>query len=303
MLIFCGKMTIILISALLCKGMREYNSGLCLGKPEAGRVGKGRRYMQINGVGSEHNSGHHNVTNCLHEHSMGKKESGAFRSIGIDSLTLSNQNTISQQEGQLSLSAWLDKTLRGGKDLLQRIWGNDPTAVTNGTGGQSLEMQALVALSDEGAATGAGADARGQSNYGLYGGQSSQSLHTSQIVAASSMVQSEAARVMHQNPYFVTVDEDRPKNIWQKMKVKMKDMAGRLSGRMPRRFAGFWAKGAFQTKQEQPKEDLRKKSKYRQDKLEIDCVLTDDSYLQDSYNSKGEYSKLAGDVQKGYICR
>ena len=77
----------------------------------------------------------------------------------------------------------------------------------------------------------------------------------------------------------------------------MKDVAGRLSGRLPGRFAGFWAKETFQTKQEQPKEDLRKRSKYRQNELEIDCVLTDDSYLQDSYNSKGEYSKLAGDMR------
>lgn len=253
--------------------------------------------MQINGIGNEHNSSHHNVTNCLHEHSVGKKEGGAFRSGSLDSVTLSNQNTTSQQEGQLSLSAWLDKTLHSGKDLLQRIWGNDSTAVTNGTGGQSLEMQTLAALSDEGVAAGVGADANGQSDYGTYGVRPHQTLHTPQIAAATTMVQSETARMVQQNPYFVTADDNRTANLWQKMKVKMKDVAGRLAGRMPGRFAGFWAKGSFQMKQEQPKEDLRKRSKYRQDQLEIDCVLTDDSYLQDSYNNRGEYSKLAGDMR------
>ena len=275
-LIFCGKMTIIFVDATT---RQEGNS------------------MQVNGIGNEHNSSHHNVTNCLHEHSVGKKDSGAFRSSGIDSLTLSGQNSTSQQEGQLSLSAWLDKTLHSGKDLLQRIWGSDPTAVTNGTGGQSLEAQVMAAFNDDGMAAGVGRDANGQTNYGAYSVPTHQSLHTSQIAAATTMVQPETARMIHQNPYFVTAADDRPPKIWQKMKVKMKDVTGRLSGRLPGRLAGFWAKGAFQTKQEHPKEDLRKKSKYHQDKLEIDCVLTDDSYLQDSYNRKGEYSRLAGDMR------
>ena len=253
--------------------------------------------MQVNGICSEHNSGHHNVTNCLHEHSVGKKESGAFRSSGMDSFTLSGQSSPSQQEGQLSLSAWLDKTLHSGKDLLQRIWGSDPTAVTNGTEGQSLENQVLAALDDGGVATGVGADTNEQSNHGAYGMQSYHTLHMPQIVAATTMAQSELTRVMQPNPYFVTAEDNRTASLWQKMKVRMKDVAGRLSGRLPGRFAGFWAKGTFQTKQEQPKEDLRKKSKYRQDEIEMDCVLTDDSYLQDSYNKRGEYSKLAGDMR------
>jgi len=253
--------------------------------------------MQIGGIGNEHNSGHHNVTNCLHEHSVGKKDSGAFRSGALDSITLSSQNVTPQQEGQLSLSAWLDKTLHSGKDLLQRIWGSDPTAVTSGTGGQSLESQVLAALADGGVDTGLGTDTNGQNNHGAYGTQSHQSLHMSQIAAATTMVQAESARAVQHNPYFVAANDDAPNTLWQRMKVKMKDVAGRLSGRMPERFSGFRFKGNFQTKQEQPKEDLRKRSKYRQNELEIDCVLTDDSYLQDSYNSKGEYSKLAGDMR------
>jgi len=120
--------------------------------------------MQIGGIGNEHNSGHHNVTNCLHEHSVGKKDSGAFRSGALDSITLSSQNVTPQQEGQLSLSAWLDKTLHSGKDLLQRIWGSDPTAVTSGTGGQSLESQVLAALADGGVDTGLGTDTNGQNS-------------------------------------------------------------------------------------------------------------------------------------------
>lgn len=254
--------------------------------------------MQVNGVGADHNSNNHNVTSCLHEHSVGKKDGSGMRSVSLDTVTLSNQSQVPQQEGQLTLSAWLDKTLNSGKNLLQRIWGSDQSAVTNGTMGQSMEEQVLTAFSDNGAAVGVGVDAGRQSNYEAYNAQPQKTLHTSQIAVAATAVQADAERRIQQNPYFSAVDAERTtEGLWQKLKVKLKETAGRLTGRFPGKFAGAWAKGAFQTKQEQPKEDLRKRSKYRQDELEIDCVLTDDSYLQDSYNKKGEYSKLAGDMR------
>ncbi len=227
--------------------------------------------MQINGVGNEHNSSNHNVTGCLHEHSVGLKDSGRMSSVSMDTITLSNQSQMAEREGQLSLSAWIDKTFSSGKDLLQRIWGSDQSTVTNGTMGQSMEEQVLTAFSDNGA---------------------------SRIAAAGANMQVDTERKIQQNPYFAAVETDgRPEGLWQRMKVKLKATAGRLTGRFPGKFAGAWAKGAFQAKKEQPREDLRKRSKYRQDELEIDCVLTDDSYLQDSYNKKGEYSKLAGNVR------
>ncbi len=91
-----------------------------------------------------------------------------------------------------------------------------------------------------------------------------------------------------QNPYFSAIeDTGRAKqSIWEKVKVRFHGIAGQLMGR-------FSGKNSFQTKQEKPKEDLRRHSKYRKDDLEIDCILTDDSYLLDSYDRKGEYSKLS----------
>ena len=70
------------------------------------------------------------------------------------------------------------------------------------------------------------------------------------------------------------------------MKVKFYSIAGQLLGR-------FSNRNSLQSKQEKPKEDRRKHSTYRQDDVEIDCILTDDSYLMDSYDRKGEYSKLS----------
>ena len=51
----------------------------------------------------------------------------------------------------------------------------------------------------------------------------------------------------------------------------------------------------LQTKQQHTKEDLRKRSQYKEDDQEIECILTDESYLTDSYNRKGEYSHLTTD--------
>ena len=77
------------------------------------------------------------------------------------------------------------------------------------------------------------------------------------------------------------------------MRVKFKELTGHLAGHLPGNFSGTQTKGSFQAKQEHSKEDLRKHSKYRKDELEIDCILMDDSYLLDSYDRKGEYSKLS----------
>ncbi len=91
------------------------------------------------------------------------------------------------------------------------------------------------------------------------------------------------------NPYFVPVEDmvkPQPDTPWEKMRLVVKDITKHLQ----KQFSG---KNSFQMKQEQPKEDMRKHSRYRKDELEIDCVLTDDSYLLDSYDRKGEYSKLS----------
>jgi hypothetical protein len=68
-------------------------------------------------------------------------------------------------------------------------------------------------------------------------------------------------------------------------------VASQLADHLPGRFFGFQTRSSFQSGS-RPKGDLRRKSRYRKDEVEIDCILTDDSYLMDSYDRKGEYSKL-----------
>lgn len=212
--------------------------------------------MQINGIGSNNHSDMHHVTNCIHNHKH--RLEGKVGGAGGANVTATPSVPTSEQQSQTTfdISAWLQNTLSGVRGLFGKIWGSD-------TMQQNLQ-QDLQQLSD------------------------AKTLHTSQIEAASAAVQ--PPQNFNNNPYFAAIQENETpqQNIWQKIKVRFQNIAGFLAKRFS--FAGG---GAFQTKQERPKEDLRRHSRYRKDEVEIDCIVTDESYLMDSYNKKGEYSKLS----------
>ena len=76
---------------------------------------------------------------------------------------------------------------------------------------------------------------------------------------------------------------------------KANDALYKVMQKFPGRFLGSHSGDFLQTKQQHTKEDLRKRSQYKEDDQEIECILTDESYLTDSYNRKGEYSHLTTD--------
>ena len=78
-------------------------------------------------------------------------------------------------------------------------------------------------------------------------------------------------------------------------RAAVEKVARKLMDRLPGRFLGSHSGDFLQTKQQHTKEDLRKRSQYKEDDQEIECILTDESYLTDSYNRKGEYSHLTTD--------
>jgi len=229
--------------------------------------------MQIHGVGSEHNHGMHQVTECMHTDTIAKKGPMAAPSMGKDTFESSLQQK-QQEEGEFSLVSWLRNALSSGRKLLGRIWGG--SAGLNALAGEQGESTAGTV---EQVMAQVGDPASGEAALG----QQVNALQ--QEVVAGAVV---THQTVERNPYFSAVeDTGRTKqNLWEKVKVRFQSVAGYLT----RQFSG---RNTFQTKQERPKEDLRKHSRYRQDNLEIDCVLTDDSYLLDSYDRKGEYSKLS----------
>ena len=220
--------------------------------------------MQLGGVDNRHGSDSHQVTNCLHDHTHIKKEpGGAAMSSDMSAKTFQMQQQ--QQDAGFSLSEWMQKTLESGRRFLKGIWGNQMMSSAAQTGDKSGQEQIMAQLGD--------------------------ARLTGQGEKPAGMRQPEI------NPYFQTVQSSNsaaPANTFLRVRAKVRGVAGQLAGKLPGRFLRFQTKNSFQAKSEQkPEEDLRKRSKYRKDELEIDCILTDESYLLDSYDRKGEYSQLS----------
>ncbi len=250
--------------------------------------------MQLGGIGGDrgHTSDVHHVTECMHEHAHFKRDMGSAGGAASRAAVQTPQ-TEGRQEGQLSVSAWAERLLGKGKSLLKGIWGANEAAALGEAGDKSGESQVLAQIREEGTAEGIGASVAGYSG-GQPDARQNMAVHTPQVAAAATAVPSPQA--VQDNPYFAAVENigGRQETLWRKVKVRFKDIAGQLAGHLPRKFTGFLqTKNSFQAQQEKPKQDLRKRSKYRRDEVEIDCVLTDDSYLLDSYDRKGEYSKLS----------
>lgn len=237
--------------------------------------------MQLNEIGSRHSSGAHHVTNCIHDHAQidkfGKMGAAVSSGTGVQSMMAAE----SQADAQFSLAAWLDKTLNSGRKLWGSIWGNGNAVGTVDAGGTAnagreagAEQIAAILPQDD-------------------SGSGQQTLHTPQIAAAATAVQQ--PQDIHNNPYFSAVEspDERQGNLLRRAKVRFEKMAGQLTGRFPGKFFSAQAGNSFQAGQERSREDLRRHSKFRRDELVIDCVLTDDSYLLDSYDRHGEYSKLS----------
>lgn len=221
--------------------------------------------MQLGGIGRGHSGETHQVTNCIHDHEHHRREPGgaAASSAQMSARALEMQNQ--QQDAQMSLAAWLQKLMRSGKGFLRGVWGG--AEVNGGVRDQNGDRtgQALTVPAENGGRQ----DAR-------------------EAALRSADAQN--------NPYFLAVNAAEPRTHMaplQKLRVRVKAVTGQLAGKLPGHFFRFQGKNSFQARPDRKQsEDLRKRSKYRKDELEIDCILTDESYLMDSYDRKGEYSRL-----------
>lgn len=247
--------------------------------------------MQLGGIGSGHGHGTdtHQITNCMHTHThydrLEGASGGAAARAALASQVMAQAET---QDAQFTLTGWLEKILGSGKRLLGSLWGSDAGTAGQSSGRTGAE-QTLAQINDAVVTSGTGRSTAGQENRLPDDPQSvARGLHTPQIAAAASTVQLQELR---DNPYFSAVEKSdgQQGSLLQRMKEKLKSMTEHLPGK----FSNAQTKGSFQSRKENHKEDLRKRSRFRKDELEIDCVLTDDSYLLDSYDRKGGYSKLS----------
>ena len=111
-------------------------------------TGKAGRGMQFHGIGNEeHSAEAHHVTKCMHDHSHFKRE--ADMSKAAASMARSQSMEAQQQnQGQFSLSAWLDNYLSRGKSLLKGFWSGGGTAVPGEAGNQSGQEQVLAQIGE-----------------------------------------------------------------------------------------------------------------------------------------------------------
>lgn len=236
--------------------------------------------MQLNGIGSGHGTESHHVTNCIHSHGTREKTGGAGASGALQDASAGLKTEIRQQE-QFSLTDWLQRTVTGGKRLWRNIWGSTEAGQSQTGEKETGDRRAFETASGL------------QQGTGNRSGSSASTVSAVPTAAAEAAASAHAQDLQH-NPYFSLQEKagETQGNVWQKIRVKLKEGAGQLTGHLPG-FLNLRNGNSFQTKKEQPREDLRKKSRFKRDQVEIDCVLTDDSYLLDSYDRKGEYSRLS----------
>ena len=235
--------------------------------------------MQFNGIGSDHVREMHHVTSCVHEHAHMRKDAG-----GADMAPRPAQEEAPRQgqEGQFSLAEWMEKVWGNGKRLLRGIWGTQGTVAGEAGDGAGAAEPPVCAREGGSGSAGAGAS-----------GNDSSRLHIPQIaLAATAVQQPDPAR---HTPYYSAIQDTgrEQENLWQKVRVKFKNIAGQLAGHLPGNFFRFQGKNSFQSRQGAPKEEPRPSARRRRDRVELNSYHTEESYLLDSYDRKGEYSRLS----------
>ena len=225
--------------------------------------------MQVGGVGSGHDTYSHQVTSCLHEHGANTDTGSTGAKAGAVQTVQSAVESL-QESSTGNLLSWVQNIGNSGKQLLQKIWGD------------SKEASETISSQKDGS----GDHIAGQ-----------ETLVTGNSVGVKTTLNRAAVETAATHTYFQPVEtrDTVPTTPLQKVRYQVQKVARKLMDRLPGRFLGSHTGDFLQTKQQHTKEDLRKRSQYKEDDQEIECILTDESYLTDSYNRKGEYSHLTTD--------
>lgn len=228
--------------------------------------------MQIGGLGSSHGTGDHHVTTCIHDHREAQEDTGAMAMKTSASMEASGGKADPQPEGQFSLSAWLKNVLGNSRGFLLNFWGNGQTA------SGSIE-------GSRGAVSGAGDTYAAVSPAGVRAGT------PDPAAAALSVIQQHLKEDTCLRSASAAAEHHK-QTLWQRVKMRFNNVQGQVNGRRSHKFSGFQAKDSFPAGQEKAEEELRRNNRHRKDTVEINCARTEDSYLMDSYDCRGEYSRL-----------
>ncbi len=242
--------------------------------------------MEFHGIGQEEHGTHtHHVTKCMFDHTHYKKEadiSKAASAARSQSVPVPEQ----QNDGPFSLTAWLDNHLSKGKSLLKGFWsgGTAPAGEIGDRAGRELTQ-----LSDSKDVD------RSSQNVGSPGtdrqpADLTQAVHVSRAAQAAAVT---APSREQGAAWSAAGEESGQEGILRRMRVRFKDIAGQLAGHLRGNTSRFQAKRSFQEKQAVTRAEPEKKVKPKRDAVEIDKYHVEESYLLDSYDRKGGYSKIS----------
>ncbi len=249
--------------------------------------------MQFHGIeGGEHSAEMHHVTKCMHDHSHFKTEADVSKAASA-AKSQSMQATEQQGQGQFSLSAWLDSHLSRGKSLLKGFWSGGGTAVPGEAGSQTGQEQVLAQISESAEAGRAAAASAGPGTPAAASPQAdlSQAVHVSR--AAQAAVPGAQSRAQEASQAGAGQESGAQEGMWRRIRVRFKDIAGQLTGHLRGNTSRFQAKKSFQPKQAVTREEPQKTVKPGRDAVEIANYHVEESYLLDSYDRKGGYSKIS----------
>lgn len=230
--------------------------------------------MQIGGLGGSHSTGDHHVTNCIHDHHDVQKDTGGMAMKSSAAMEIQGAKGELQQEGLFSLASWLKDTLGSGRGFLQNFWGDG--AVSGGSAGNS---SAVVSGAKSSQAVSQAAPPAGDA--------------ATATAVMSAQIPMPPDSVNNTGCFSAARDRrNRKQTRWQKIRARLQNESEQLNGRHLKKFFGLQAKNSSRIKREQPEEDLRRSSRNRRDTVEISAARTEDNYLMDSYDCRGEYSRL-----------
>ncbi len=223
----------------------------------------------INGIGNDVNNqlmdNHvHHVTDCIHEDRMqrNKETAGGLR----DSVTLTSEQVKQIPETGQNIFQWVEQVINQGITGIKNFFS------IPGDGG----------LSDNTST-----------------GTNSQDLRGAQNSLMAQLMPDEEAISDTTAKYFVPAQEEIPANNWyanlkNRVRIKFGEIRNSLSKFLKQDQTLNMGAGNSGSRNKQ-QEDKSRLSVYKKNELEINCIITDDSFLLDSYNRKGDYSKLGKD--------
>lgn len=243
--------------------------------------------MQFQGIGGEgHDPQIHRVTNCMYDHSAARTSGGAAKAASADP---AQAQQLQQGLEGFSLSAWLERYLSGGKNLLRGIWSGGGTSA-GGAGDRAGQAQVLAQMWED----------RGTDSAGARRQRADLAQSPQQAVTPPQAAQAAAAVPAPPVQEATQTAGAQEESLWQKARVRFEGIAGQLSGYLrgnafsPQKKNSFRKKNPFRAmEQERPKEESRKAGRAKKDAVEIDSYRVEESYLMDSYDRKGGYSRLS----------